>query len=211
MKPFQIDHDGVPLFTNLQIDDYGFPEHWGFYTYRVIESREVVMVSDYKMEQERCFQKIHRYSRFDRFKVCLLNILGERGKIPPYILQMIRLYLKPDSMDKWNDTRRLLKHFKERKYYDQIPMIVKLLNFGRCFPAITTEKLEGICADFKLFASRFEQQKHKYERRYFPNIRFIVLKLLDLHGMNPNYPVPLLRTTRKKKLLETIWTELVAK
>jgi hypothetical protein len=208
MKPFKTDPDGVPVFSTTQIDDYGFPEHWGYTKYRVVESREAVFVTDYKMEQERYFQKIHRYSRFARFKVCLLNILGERGKIPPYILQMIRLYLKPESMDKWNDTRKLLKHFKERRFYDQIPMIVKLLNYGRCFPAINSEQLEGICNDFKCLSDRFETHKSKYERKYFPNIRFVVLKLLELHDMKPNYPIPFLRTSRKRKLLDTLWEEL---
>lgn len=81
MKPFKTDPDGIPVFSTVQIDDYGFPEHWGYTKYRVVESREANLVTDYKMEQERYFQKIHRYSRFARFKVCLLNILGERGKI----------------------------------------------------------------------------------------------------------------------------------
>lgn len=57
MKPIRIDEDGIPIFTNVQVDDYGFPEHWGFDRYHIIESREGNFVTDYKMEQERYIQK----------------------------------------------------------------------------------------------------------------------------------------------------------
>lgn len=211
MKPTKYDPDGVPIFTNLQIDDYGLPEHWGYETYRVIESREANLVTDYKLEQERYFQKIHRYSRLARFKVCLFNILGERGNIPKHVLSMVRSYLKPDSMDKWNDTRKLLKHFKQRRYYDQIPIILKSLSYGRSFPALTCEQFENIIDDFICLSSKFDQVKHEYSRRYFPNIRFIVLKLLDMHGIKPNYPVPLVRTSRKMKSLQSLWDSLLIK
>jgi hypothetical protein len=211
MKPTKYDPDGVPLFTNLQIDDYGLPEHWGYETYRVIESREANLVVDYKMTQERYFQKKHRYSRLARFKVCLFNILGERGNIPKHVLTMVCSYLKPNSMDKWNDTRKLLKHFKQRRYYDQIPIILKSLSYGRSFPALTGEQFENIIDDFNCLSNRFDQVKHEYSRRYFPNIRFIVLKLLEMHGIKPNYPVPLVRTSRKMKSLQSLWDSLLIK
>ncbi len=199
------------MFTNIQIDDYGLPEHWGYEEYRVVESREAVFVTDYKLEQERYFQKIHRYSRLARFKVCLYNILGERGKIPKHVMSMVKTYLKPNSMDKWNDTRRLLKHFKQRKYYDQIPIILRSLSYGRSFPALTSEQFEGIITDFNCLSDRFDRIKDKHDRKYFPNIRFIVLKLLELHGVKPNYPVPLVRTSRKMKSLQSLWESLLIK
>jgi hypothetical protein len=209
MKPFKYDPDGVPVFTNLQIDDYGLPEHWGYEVYRVSESLEANMVTDYKMEQEMFFRKIHRYSRVARFKVCLFNLLGERGTIPKHVLTMVKTYLKPNSMDKWNDTRKLLKHFKQRKYYDQIPTILKSLSFGRCFPALNSEQFETLINDFKFLSEKFDRTKTDYHRRYFPNIRFIVLKLLDHHGIKPNYPIPLVRTSRKMKSLLALWDDLL--
>lgn len=207
MKPIRIDDDGIPLFTNLQIDDYGFPEHWGYEKYRVIESREGNFVSDHSLEHERDFRKIHRYCRLSRFKTCLLNLLGERGKIPAHVTIMVKTYLKPDSRDKWNDTRRILKLYKQRRYYDNIPIILKQLNYGRLFKAITSEQLENIVNDFKCLSSRFEETKTA--RRYFPNIRFIVLKLLEHHGIEQNYPIPLARTSRKLKTLNQLWESLL--
>lgn len=208
MKPIRFDDDDVPIFTNLQVDDYGFPELWGYETYRIIESREANFVTDYKMEQERYYQKTHRYSREARFKVCLLNLLGERGKIPDMVLTMVKSSLNPHSKDKWNDTRRILKHYKQRKYYDNIPIILRMLKYERLFNPITSEKIEELINDYKFLSTKFEETKSA--RRYFPNIRFIVLKLLHTHGIAQNYPIPLARTQRKLKTLNQLWNELTS-
>ena len=209
MKPIKIDPDGVPVFSNIQINDYGLPEYWGFEVYRVSESLEADFVTDYKMEQTLFLKKIHRYSRVARFKVCLFNLLGERGIIPPMVQMMIKCYLKPDSKDKWNDTRRLLKHFKQQKYYDQIPSILKCLSYGRCFPSLTCLQFEDLITDFQRLSEKFDRQKKQYKRRYFPNIRFVVLKLLESHGITPIYPIPLVRTSRKMKSLQELWDLLI--
>jgi len=209
MQPLKIDPDGVPVFSNLQIDDYGLPEYWGYEVYRVSESREANLVTDYKMEQELFFRKIHRYSRVARFKVCLFNILGERGIIPQMVRTMVKNYLKPTSKDKWNDTRKILKHFKQQKHYDQIPSILRCLSYGRCFPSLTCLQFEALINDFMNLSEKFDRTKKKYKRRYFPNIRFIVLKLLELHGITPIYPIPLVRTSRKLKSLQELWALLI--
>ena len=146
---------------------------------------------------------------FSSIELILLNLLGERGNIPAHVYQMVGSYLKPDSTDKWNDTRKLLKHYKQRKYYDNIPMIIKQLNFGRCFEPVNFEQLESITNMFMHLSVKFEQMKKKYDRRYFPNIRFIVFKILETHGINPKYPVPMVRTSRKMKALEILWESLV--
>ncbi len=209
MKPVRIDHDGVPLFCSNDIEDYGLPEQWGYEQYRVIESREQKFVSDYKMEQERVITKKHRYSRLARFKVTLLNLLGERGNLPQHVYTMVGSYLNPESTDKWNDARKLLKHYKQRKYYDNIPMILKQLGKERCFDPINFAQLESIVRMFLFVSEKFERTKSKYGRRYFPNIRFVVFKILERHEIVPNYPVPLVRTSRKMKALEALWESLM--
>lgn len=208
MKPTRIDTDGVPLFTTNDIDDYGFPENWGYTIYRVIESRDPVYVLDYKMEQEMNWVKIHRYSRLARFRATLLNLLGERGNVPSSVYSMVNSYLKKDSTDLWNDVRKILKHFKQRKYYDNIPMILRQLGRGRCFNALNFQQLELIVNNFMFLSEKFERTKKQYSRTYFPNIRFVVLKILETHGMVSNYPIPKVRTSRKMKSLEELWCSL---
>jgi len=209
MKPIKTDPDGVPLFLSTDIEMYGLPELWGFEQYRVIESREAVFVTDYKMEQEMYFVKKHRYSRLARFKVTLLNLLGERGNLPKHVYSMVGSFLNPNSQDKWNDARKLLKHYKQRRYYDNIPMILRQLKCVRCFDPINFDQLESIVSMFMCLSEKFERTKQKYKRRYFPNIRFIVFKILERHGILPNYPVPQVRTSRKMKSLEALWESLM--
>jgi len=85
-------------------------------------------------------------------------------------------------------------------------LILKNLNYGRLFKAVTPEQYNNIMIDFMFLSTKFEETKTT--RRYFPNIRFIVLKLLEEHGVEQNYPIPLARTTRKLKSLNELWVNL---
>lgn len=210
MNPIKFDPDGVPVFASRDVDDYGLPEHYGYEVYRVVESRDLNIGSDFKFEQERQWREIHRYDREARFRVTLLNLLGERGKIPDHVLALVKQYLKKDSSNLWNDTRKILKHYKLRKYYDQIPLILSKLEYKRLFPQISADRIFTITQDFNALVSRYEQIKHLYNRKYFPNIRFIALKILELHGILPEYFVPQVRTSRKNKLLSQLWADLLA-
>jgi hypothetical protein len=207
MKPVRYDDD-VPVFTSRDIEDYGMPDHYGYDNYIVIESREVHLVTDYKMEHSYDLIPIHRYSRVARFKTTLLKLVGEKSKIPDYIITACRVYLKKDSTDLWNDTRKILKCYRWSKYYDFIPAILCKLGLCRMLK-ITASKIEDILNDFKVLVERFEKTKTKYKRRYFPNIRFIVLKLLELHGCLHDYPIPFVRTERKLLSLSLLWEDLI--
>lgn len=209
MNPIRYDPDGVPLFSSTDVYDYGLPETWGFETYRVIESRDVVFGSDYKLNQSRDWTKIHRYNREARFRTTLLNLLGERTNIPNHVVLMVKCYLKQESKNLWNDTRSILKHFKMRKYYDSIPAIIKTVMNKRLFEPLTFDAIEAIINDFKALVQKYEKIKHDFKRKYFPNIRFIVLKLLELHSVKPLYKIPFVRTTRKNKLLSKLWDSLL--
>jgi len=210
MNPFKIDPDGVPVFSSRDVDDYGSPEYFGYEIYRVVESRDLNIGFDYKFENERQWKEIHRYNREARFKVTLLNLLGERGNIPEHVLTLVKQFLKPESTCLWNDIRKILKHYKLRKYYDQIPLILTKLGYKRMFPQLTSEQLLSISQDFNALVSRYERIKHLYNRKYFPNIRFITLKLLELHSIFPQYFVPQVRTFRKNKILSQLWDDLIA-
>ena len=205
MKPVRYEGK-TAVFTTRDIDDYGMPELYGYDEYIVVESRELNVATDYKFEQDREWKTIHRYSRLARFKKTFLNLLGERGSIPQPVLTIVSTYMPPDSVDKWNDVRKILKHYKQRNYYDNIPMILFKLGYGRCFPQLTGEQINGITNDFKHISTKYEQIKNSHNRRYFPNIRYIVLKLLELHGYTPKYAIPFIRTHRKRKALTSIWS-----
>lgn len=209
MKPIRYENN-IPIFSTRDIDDYGFPEIYGYTQYLVIESRDLNLVTDYKMEHEYDLRPIHRYSRLARFKATLFQLLGERGHIPKAALAVVKSFLNPNSPNKWEDTRKLLKKFNQRKCYDRIPIILSKLGHGRSFPSLTGDQIISIINDFRALSDKFERTKHQYSRRYFPNIRYTVLKLLQLHGITSNYPVPFIRTERKRHSLDTLWDQLVS-
>lgn len=81
-----------------------------------------------------------------------------------------------------------------------------MLKYERLFKSITSEKFEELINDYKCLSTRFESIKTG--RRYFPNIRYVVFKLLELHDIKPNYPIPFARTSRKLKSLNELWGNL---
>jgi hypothetical protein len=208
MKPKYIDPDGTPIFSMDDIDIYGFPEQWGYTCYDVIASKDPIMVSDYKMEHERYFYKIHRYDRLARFKSTLYQLIGFKGNVPEQIILLVQVNLKKHN-NLWNDVRFILKQNKHQKYYDQIPFILFKLNFGKLFD-IKNETVSLLILDFLKIQDKFDRLKTELKRRYFPNIRFIVFKMLEAQSILPNYgPIPFARTRRKNVSLNLIWATLL--
>lgn len=208
MKPIRMEGD-VAVFSTRDVDDYGFPEIYGYDKYIIIESRGN-FVTDYKMEHEYDLRPIHRYSRIARFKSTLFQLLGDRGAVEPQAYVMVQSYLNPASKNLWNDTRKILKHYKMRHCYNRIPKILEKLGHGRLYNPITCEQIDNIVNDFLSLSTKFDYSKQKLARSYFPSIRFIALKLLELHQITPNYKVPFVRTERKSKALNEVWDTLVS-
>jgi hypothetical protein len=196
MIPIRYENENA-VFTSTQINDYGLPENYGFENYIVIESREANLVSDYKYDQTLNIRPIHRYSRFARFKSTFLKLIGFKHT-PTHILVACKTV---DPLDPWNTCRKILKHYSWRKYYDYIPAILVDLGLFKMLK-IESDKVEEIYNDFKFLADKFEREKHLLKRKYFPNIRYIIFKLLEHHGIIYGYDIPLARTKKKLDALE---------
>lgn len=191
----------LPLFTTSQIDDYGLPLFWGYDRYLVVETRDdTKYVTDFKMEQEMYRRPIHRYNRRERFYHTLTYLLGDRGKVPPTVLLICNIYAEPT----WEGVRKVLKEYKWRVYYNRIPFILQHM-VGKQMAQVKAEQYRAIMADFDWFHAWFEQNKFLMDRKYFPNMKFIALKLMDRHGIVTTHPIPGARTKRKTKELEEIW------
>lgn len=208
MKPLRIDN-GIAIFSTRDIEDYGLPEEWGYENYQVVESRELNLVTDYKMERQYDMRPIHRYSRLERFKVTLRQLIGEHGVVPDHIVTVVGHYLsiQEETSDLWNRTRSILKTLKCRLYYNRIPFILKKLKYDQCIKWDAKEYLD-IVERFKVISYTFDQEKKNFKRTYFPNLRFIALKLLEESGGQMIVPIPLARTVRKRNALEKLWQEL---
>ena len=166
---------------------------------------------DYDQEQHHAmnYKKKHRYSRKDRFRLTLYQLLGMNGEIPKSVLHIIKIELgqKVKKQRIWNDIRAILKRHKLRRYYNRIPSIIKDIS-GHKPVGINSFRVSQILESFFKFDYHFNDHfKQEWNREYFPNLRFIALKLVKETGIEYPYHVPLIRTSRKKKYLENLFQE----
>ena len=216
IQPMRLDDDFVPVYTSTQIKFYGLPDHWGITCYRVIELKEdaAPFVTDFKMEQERGkMRPIHRYSRVERFESVLYQLIACRGKVPKSIVNLIREsgYDK-DPSKIWNSVRSILKANHGRVYYNRIPSILNILGYDRKIQfGDSNELVRRIVQDFRILSGRFDTMKTKLKRVYFPSLRFIACKLLELYDVTFEFEIPFVRTPRKLKAMEELWNLLITK
>ena len=67
--------------------------------------------------------------------------------------------------------------------------------------------IQGIVDAFRVANEKFERLVSK--PKYFPNMRFIALKFLELYGADIQFHIPFIRTKRKLKPLEKIWNSIL--
>jgi hypothetical protein len=114
------------------------------------------------------------------------------------------MLLMKDVEGKWESVRKVLKQHKIARLYNQIPLIIRKLGFGNC---IEFENFHSsyiaILKDFNHLHYKFNLKKGT-DRRYFPNLRFVALKLIEKHGGEFKIEIPFIRTRRKLGPLEKI-------
>lgn len=197
------------VYTTRQIDMYGFPYLWNVFDYYVTSDLdyERPMTTDWKFEQSRwgSVRPIHRYSRLKRFESTLYQLLGLRGDVNLQVVVDIRtIGFNRDPRYIWDSIRGILKHLKLRKYYNRIPTIIMMLGLPY---RIKTRNFEEIVNDFRRVDTAFKTLST--DRKYFPNLRFVTLKLLERHGTNFGIYIPLIRTPRKLKPLDDLWLQIL--
>lgn len=108
----------------------------------------------------------------------------------------------------WENIRRILKQHKIPKLYNQIPLIIRKLGFGNCIEFKDSHKSYiGILKEFNEIHYKFNLKKN-CERKYFPNLRFVALKLIEKWGGEFLVKIPFIRTQRKLSHLEQIIKDL---
>lgn len=200
-------HNNIPQFSSSDLEIWGPPQSWGYEVYEVVEDRETAMplVTDHKMEIGMLgnVRPIHRYSRKERFVVTALNLLGNRGVPKKVMASMDEIDLTGNV---WERVRERLKKGGFRKYYNSIPFILRQLGVGGV-PDVGCLAFRDIVNDFVRLSEKFDRcRKDRHGRTYFPNIRFVALKLFDVHGVRFGFEIPKVRTVRKKGSLEEIWS-----
>lgn len=177
----------------------------------VVESRETSwpLVSDYKMMQHSSSRKIHRYDRVERFKTVLMHLLGGRGSVPLDVLQDVENRVVRFSIQTvWLDVQKILRVNGYGKYFNRIPYILRYLGFK---PKIVfSGSIVDLCMqDFMRMSVKFDRIKSDLEeRKYFPSLRYVALRLLEIHGTTFEYEIPLVKTPCKVQVLDDIFNKL---
>lgn len=190
--------DNVPCFLKLDVDIYGMPDYYGWEEYYVLDEP---IYSCVDMIAQTDMRQIHHYSRRDRFKMVLMQLIGWSGKVPKEVLYVCK-HLKNDQHI-WKNTRATLKACGYRKYYNRIPRILFLNGYQKMIK-LSSEIYERILIRFQQLEYLFDQQT---ERKYFPSLRYVCFKLLQEEGLDHQYPIACIITYRKQVLLDSFWNK----
>lgn len=143
----------------------------------------------------------HGYPNYVRI---LYQILGYRGDVPEEVMELCEgCDLRASHI--WSSIQAVLKKNGLRRYYNRIGQIIwKMVRLKIDFVK-RDRVLEMIVEDFRLM-----QFTHS-TRKYFPNLRYVALRLLVDHGAVFEYDVPLLKTKRKLKGMDELYQSLTNK
>lgn len=211
MNPIRYE-SGIAIFSKDQLDTYGEPYHYGYEEYLIIEEPTYKdYKTDFDFEKDRDFKMFkdkHRYCRIERFRSIFLQLCGVRGKIEPNVLKLLRVSpIDPHPSRIHESIRKTLKQHKLTKYYNRIGSLIHALGYPYSI-IIKGTGYETIEQLFKQFSTKFDKEKHQLNRKYCPNLRYCSLQLMKLFGAKFEYNIPLLRTHRKKIILDHIWDSL---
>jgi hypothetical protein len=112
------------------------------------------------------------------------------------------------TTDYWFECRSILKKNNFSKYYNCIPAIIRRYCYFKEKIVYTQRDYALIMETFKQFQKAFASNKHG--RKYFPNLRYIALKIMAHHKIPLQYPIPFLITKTKIKPLNDLFTLLIS-
>ncbi len=168
---------------------------------------------DFEDELRMLKHKVHRYSRVDRFKSIMLQLLGVNGALPNHVVDLVKADIGKYVNSKhkiWNTIRKILKTHELRKYYNRIPKIINELT--SMTPSGTKEvDFHKLLREFSHMSNLFNNKyRQKWGVSYFPNLRYVALRMIQHVGIVYPYHVPLLRTKRKGKYLGKFYDALLS-
>lgn len=167
---------------------------------------------EYADEIKAGIYKIHRYSRFDRFRFLMYRLIGVGGgmPVPDEVLVIVREDMKnyvDSRMKIWNTVRKILKARGMRKYYNHIPEIIGKVK-GWYPEGVAKLDVPVLLLEFQRMSAKFDEGlRKKWGVKYFPNLRFVALKLIEKHGVTYPYHTPLVRTMSKKVYLNKMYED----
>jgi hypothetical protein len=215
-KPHHYTASGRAVFTSEQLS-WARPDDFGFFDeYEVIEEEHSSHPLALNWVDERNLIKrrpVHRYSREERFKFTLAQLMGCSGDVPDHVLAAMPKSLYALDQDHlWEEVRRILKQHGWRLYYNRIPAILARLHLVPRSPSSTCT-FQRIMEDFHRMHRVFSEIKQRLGRIYFPNLRYVAVRLMERHRIRLPFTIPKTRTFKKQESLDTIydtiWTFII--
>lgn len=212
-RPHHYDKDSnLPVFTSSQLE-WCEPELYGFTQYEVVEDEATAHPFTCEYEDELNIKMnhrpIHRYDRVYRIRWALEHIIGCVGTCPKEVETRLRACMDADVIYSRNAYEWVRKHLKEWKLshlYLSIPGIVSRLGGPRW--KVTADQCRTVLGEATMLHRLFDQFKRAgtIKRQRFPKIQYVLLRLLDRHGIMPPYRVPWARTSIKRRQLNALLT-----
>ena len=210
-----IPHKSYDINYNQQIPDEIY-EYWDWGSHVLQNLNEPgcehPFAIEYNDEKNIFWRKIHRYSRKERFKFTLYQLLGVSGDVPLNVVSLVKHKVGRYSTKKklWNTIRQILKESNNRRYYNRIPTIIQMIS-SKLKPIGITQSpdvLKLILQRFNEMDSKFNKiLKKKWDRSYFLNLRYVALRLIDEFKISFPYKIPIIRTLRKKQYLNNLYDD----
>lgn len=105
-----------------------------------------------------------------------------KGKVPFEVYETVMDQISFDGEESmWGDISSILSKSGNWRYVNRIPTITTMLGYN---PFFETRKVEFILERFDKASARFDYLKDRNElgdRKYFPNLRYVALRLLAEH------------------------------
>jgi hypothetical protein len=209
-QPCYYDEDDLPVFTKSQLNNCA-PEVFGYERYSIVEDAEAAHPFGLNYADEvhwrRWHRPIHRYDRPYRIRRTLAFVTGyDCQAVPEDVLRQLKRYVTTADLMSWHiydRVRALLKRWRLAPWYSSIPHIIVRLGGPRW--RVSTDQFRRVSEDALTLHRRFDhfrrQERLQGNRRRFPKMQFVLLRLLDRHGVHPPYRVPWARTYIKRRQL----------
>jgi hypothetical protein len=211
MDPIGYTQEGIPQFTITQIDIWGYPH---VDRYQVLETRDCVRYeADFHQEQSIIKPRPpHRYVRLDRFKNVLSQLMCQSLNVAKRVQRSDDWLDMLDEVgeiveDHWFEARKILKKYGFETYYNRIPSILAQTSKHHK-GGFAKKNYDKIVEDFKKMDKYFDRVREACGRKYFPNLRFTALMLMDHHKSTTHIDIPLAITKSKVEELRDSFDNL---
>lgn len=208
--------NGVPVYTRTMIDLFGLPQT--HFNYLVIDD-SIEYLHSYSTLETHCenLNNVHRYDRLARFSTMLLQIIGDAQITSQKGLKCIKQVSKqlPKDYDLqslstiYQLVRTVMRRNGLKIYYNRIATILHEFNITDVRRHYSTHLVNNVIQDFEKMHYAFTKISHKISRKYFPNLKYVALKLLLKYGFSNPFGLKLAKTpSRLQKLdmdFEYIW------